>query len=890
MIRRLGNLICVALCSLCALWPTSVSAQEPALWPGAKYDPAIPTIKSVLGHDHGEVITPPEGIERYLRALQQAAPTKSRMIEYARTWEGRPLWLFVIGSPDRIAKLEQVKADLQRFGDPRRHQPGDAERFVKELPVVVWLIHGVHGNEISSADAAILEAYHLLAAQGDPGVDIVLRDALVLIDPMQNPDGRARFVSTNLQGRAASADPAPYSAEHDEPWPGGRSNHYLFDMNRDWFAQTQPETRGRIKIGLEYLPQITVDLHEQGGDNSYYFSPPAEAINPHVTKSQIAAWELLGRANAARFDERGWPYFIREVYDAFYPGYGDSWPTFQGSIGSTYEQASARGLAFSRSDGDTLTYRDGVMHHFNAAMVTAITAARHRERFMADYLDYRRSAVAEGEKGPIREYVIIPGQDASRAQILARNLATQGIEVRRTEEAVKLATRTIPAGAFIVSNAQPTARMIRNLLDPKTEQSPEFIKKQEERRKMRLNDQIYDITAWNLPMLYDVELVTSATAITAKTTMVPSQYDAPYTARQLAAAKVGYLVPWGSAAIALSADALKQGIRIRHVGGAFTMNGRRYPIGTAVIRNSENAADLASKLSALIARHGAEVVPIDSTWVDEGTSLGSNDVAALKAPKVLMLWDTPTSSLSAGWMRFALERRFGVGVTAVRTASLGRANFNDYDVIVMPSGNYAGTINEGVLNRIKDWLRAGGTIVTVAEATRWATGSNVGLLDTTGLLKDGRPDVPPPSGGGGGGNNNAPKPGEFDYDKAIQPDRERPASQPGAILRVTLDTNHWLTAGNDGETQAMIEGNRVFAPLKLNSGRNVGVYGTKDKLIASGLIWPDAQDILVQKAFLMHQPFGQGHVIAFAEEPNYRAFTEGTMLLFMNAVMLGPGY
>ncbi|NBS41961.1 hypothetical protein EBS80_04890 [bacterium] len=259
-------------------------------------------------------------------------------------------------------------------------------------------------------------------------------------------------------------------------------------------------------------------------------------------------------------------------------------------------------------------------------------------------------------------------------------------------------------------------------------------------------------------------------------------------------------------------------------------------------------------------------------------------------PKVMLAWDTPTSTLSAGWTRFVLERRFGVPVTAVRASSLGRANFNDYDVIVLPSGSYGGSINEGLLNRLKDWLRGGGTLVTLAEASRWATGSNVGLLDTTGLLKDGRPDVPPPSGGGGGGNNASPKPGEFDYDKAIQPDRERPAPQPGAILRVTLDTNHWLTAGHDGETQIMIEGNRVFAPLKLNSGRNVGIYGTKDKLIASGLIWPDAQDILVQKAFLMEQPFGQGHVIAFAEEPSYRAFTESTMLLFMNAVMLGPGY
>ena len=884
----------LALCSLGPLWLTSAAAQEPPLWPGAKYDPAIPTIKQVLGHDHGEVITPPEGIAQYLQALQKAAPTRSRLLEYARSWEGRPLWLMVIGSADRIAKLEQVKADLQRFADPRGVAPAEADRLARELPVVVWLVHGVHGNEISSADAALAEAYHLLASQGDAGVDAVTRDALVLIDPMQNPDGRARFVFQNLLGRAAAPDAAPYSAEHDEPWPGGRSNHYLFDMNRDWFAQSQPETRGRIKIGLEYVPQVTVDLHEMGGDNSYYFAPPADPLNPHITKSQIAAWDLLGRANGARFDERGWAYYIREVYDAFYPGYGDSWPTFQGSIGMTFEQASARGLAFARSDGDTLTYRDGVMHHFNAAITTAITAARNRERLMREYLEYRRSAVAEGEKGPIREYLIVPGHDPSRADLLARNLATQGIEVRRAEEAIKLASRTLPAGTYIVSNAQPTARMVRNLLDPKTDMPAEFIRKQEERRKMRLNDQIYDITAWNLPMLFDVELVTSATAVGVKATPVPSQYGAPMPARTLAAAKVGYLMPWGSGAAALAAEALQQGLKIRSVGGAFTHNGRRYPIGTAFVRNIENPADLNAKLTALAQRHGAELVPIDSSWVDEGTSLGSNDVQALKAPKVLLVWDTPTNTLSAGWTRFTLERRFGQNVTAVRTSSLGRANFNDYDVIVMPSGNFAGTINEAVLNRVKDWLRGGGTLVTMAEATRWATGASVGLLDTTGLLKDGRPDVPPPSGGAGGSGGAAAagaKPGEtFDYDKAIQPDRERPASQPGAILRVTLDTNHWLTAGSDAETQVMIEGNRVFAPLKLNSGRNVGVYATKDQLIASGLIWPEAQDILVQKAFLMHQPFGQGHVIGFAEDPNYRAFTESTMLLFMNAVLLGPGY
>jgi len=893
--RTVTSSIFVAIALALAAPALTMSAQspEPAFWPGATYDPAIPTLKQVVGHEPGQEITAPPQVGDYLQALTKAAPARTRLVEYARSWEGRPLWLLAIGSPDRIARLDQLKGDLQRLADPRGLSNAEADRLIRELPVVVWLVHGVHGNEISSSDAALLEAYHLLASRGDADVDAVLRDALVLIDPMQNPDGRARFVFQNLQARAMTPDPAPYNAEHDEPWPGGRSNHYLFDMNRDWFAQTQPEARGRITIGREYWPHVTVDLHEQGGDNTYYFAPPADPLNPHITKSQIAAWELFGRANAARFDARGWPYFIREVYDAFFPGYGDSWPTFQGSIGMTYEQASARSLAFTRSDGTTLTYRDGVMHHFNAAIVTAITAARNRERLLREFLEYRRTAVTEGEKSTAREYVIVPGHDPARAARLAANLATQGIEVRRAEEPLKIGSREIPAGAWLVSHAQPTGRLIRNLLDPHTPQPADFIKRQEERRARRQPDEIYDITAWNLPHLFDVEVITSPNALSVRSTPVPMTYDAPAEARSFQEAKVAYLLPWGSAAAAFAVDALQQGIRMQSVGGAFTLSGRRYPIGTALIRVAGNGPNLHGRLSALAAKHGAEVVPIDTTYVESGTSLGSNDVASLKAPKVLMAWDAPASSLSAGWTRYVLERRFGQPVTVVRTSSLGRVPFGDYDVLVLASGNYGSQIGDAVLNRIKDWLRAGGTLVTVAEASRWAAGNNVGLLDTKTLLKDGRPDVPPASGDAGrGGGAGAGGSGAqaFDFDKAIQPDRERPASQPGAILRVTLDTDHWLSAGHDGEIQVMIEGDRVFAPIKLDSGRNVGIYGTKDKLIASGLIWPENQDLLVQKAFLMHQPFGQGHVIAFAEDANYRGFAEATMLLFMNAVLLGPGY
>jgi hypothetical protein len=819
----------------------------------------------------------------------------------------------VIGSSERIAALDRVKADLRRIADPRGLSEAEAVRLVRELPVVTWLMHGVHGNEISSSDAALAEAYHLLAAQNDADVQTILRESIVVIDPMQNPDGRARFVLHNLMAGAAQVDAHPLSAEHDEPWPGGRSNHYLFDMNRDWFSQSQPETRGRVKAMLEWFPHVVVDLHEMGGDSTYYFGPPAEPINPHVTRAQRAGLDLFGRANAARFDERGFAYFVRENYDEFYPGYGDSWPIFQGAIGMTYEQASARGLAWKRTDGDTLTYRDGVVHHFTAAMTTAATAARNRERLVRDFLEYRRSAIDEGGRSPAREYVIVPGHDPSRALALARSVAAQGIEIRRIDEPIRIGSRTIPAGAYAASHAQPAGRMLRNLLDPHTAQDEAFVKEQDRRRKLRLSDEIYDVTAWSLPLVFDVEVLTSAAAINLKHTPLPAPQgrtllgpaaaapgsQPPAAAPPLAPAKVGYLLPWGSATASAVADALRAGLRIRHAGKAFTLNGRQFPIGTAIVRVSDNGTDLAAKLAPIVARHEAPAVPIDSGYQEDGISLGSASVVAMRAPRVLLAWDAPTQTQSAGWARYVLERRFAVPVTAVRVASIERIDLDDFDVIVLPSGTYAPLAGDEPLRRLREWVRRGGTLVTLAEASRWAANDRVNLLETRTELRGGRPETedrpaagaaspaPGPSGSSSGGNATPPP---FDYNKSIQPERERPENTPGAILRVTTDQEHWLSAGQDGELQVLLEGQRVFTPIRLDRGRNVGVYAPKEKLVASGLVWDEARDQLAQKVYLIHQPMGQGHVIAFAEDPNFRAFTEASQLLFINAVLLGPAY
>ncbi len=858
---------------------TSVSSAQP-LWPGANYDQKIPTIQSVLGYEPGEEITPPDGIVTYLRALVAAAPDRTRLIQYAKSWEGRPLHLLVIASPERLARLDQIKAGLKRIADPRGLSPADADALVRDLPVVTWLIHGVHGNEISSCDAALAEAYHLLASKGDPAVDQVLRDSIVLIDPSQNPDGRARFLSTTLQGRASPPDAEPFSAEHDEPWPGGRANHYLFDMNRDYFSMSQPETLGRAALFLEWFPQVVADLHEMGGNSTYYFAPPAVPINPHITKEQMKWLDAFGRANASAFDARGFAYFTREVYDSFYPGYGESWPMYHGAIGMTYEQASTRGLIYRREDGTLLRYRDAVTHHFTSAVTTAITAARSREQLLRDFLEYRRTAVSQGEQGT-REYLIVPGTDRSRAERLARVVASQGIEVRRAEESFKVGTRTLPAGTFLVAAAQPSGRLVRNLFEVQISQGETFIKEQDRRRRERIGDQIYDVTAWNLPLAFGVEYLTADRPLPVRT----RPYDPAAVPVEVAPAKLAYLLPWGSGTAAAVADLLQHGVRIDVADAPFTLAGRRFGTGTAIVRVASNdtVTDLQKRLAAVaIANPGVEVIPTDTAWVDEGISLGSTRVAHLKAPKVAMAWDTPTSSLSAGWMRYVIERRFGQPVTAIRTSTLGNVDLRRFDVLALPSGTYS--FNDDVLRRLKDWIRTGGTLVTVGEASRWAARERVGLLETRTLLRDGTPETEPPD------DKKTPAAPEPDYEKAVQPQRERPENTPGALLRVTLDPEHWLSSGFDGEFAALVESTRVFAPIKLDKGRNVGLYAKKDRLVAAGLAWPEAQALLAEKPFLIDQPMGQGRIVAFAEDPNYRAFTEATELLFMNAIILGPGH
>ena len=867
-----------------------VPAQLPDLVPGTRYDPSIPTLEEVAGHDFGEVVTPPDDVIRYMEALADAAPERTRLIHYAESWEGRPLVVLVIGSAERMARLDEVKAGLQRLSDPRGLDDNEAEALLADLPVVTALMHAIHGNEISPSGAAMAEAYHLLAATGDADVDLILSESLVLIDPLENPDGRNRFVYQNEIAQARWPDEAAFSAEHDEPWPGGRSNHYLFDLNRDLFIQSQPETRGKVDILLEYRPQIVADLHEMGGDATYFFPPTAPPSNPWYGERQIALMDVFGSAIAARFDERGFAYFNREVFDLFYPGYVDMWPMGQGALGMTYEQASARALRLRRSDGDLLTYGQGVLQHFTAALETALTAARNRERILRDYLAFRRDGIAAGQTGPA-EIVLHSAHDPGMAERLAMMLVENGVEVFRASGPVTAGNRSLSAGAsFIVPLDQPMHGFIHNLLDPHVPMAEDFVRRQIERRANRQPDEIYDLTAWSQSLLWDVEAIeTAATGARGAPVTADDAASRPEVrgddagvepAAVLPEALVGYLIPWGTNGAAAVAEALREGIRVRAGGAEFTLGGRRYGIGTAIIRVAENGSDLRSHLTDIAARHHAEVVPIDDAYVREGMSLGSGRVRGLREPRVLLVYDAPGQSYSTGWARYVLERRYGQRTTVVRASSLGRARLADYDVVVFPSGNYGSAVGQGLQDRLRDWMREGGTMITMAESSRWA--SRAGLLATETERRGGR-----------AAGDDPPDPGTPDqpieYLDAISPDDESPEGVPGAILRTLLDTEHWLSAGTDGEIGVLVEGSRVFRPITLDSGTNVGRYADLDSLVLGGIVWEESRPQLANKAFLIHQPVGRGQLVAFAEDPNYRAYTEATQLLFMNAVLLGPG-
>ncbi|MEM9287661.1 MAG: M14 metallopeptidase family protein [Pseudomonadota bacterium] len=859
--------------ALVALWlaaaPAQVNSQN------------IPTLSSIVGHETGAQISWPWQMESYFEALAKAAPDRMRLVTFGKSWEGRPLMYAVITSAKNMEKLDALQSDIQRLAAARL-PVAEARALIKDMPVPVWLAYSVHGNEISPTDAAIKVAYTLLSSENDADIEAILDNVIVILDPLLNPDGRARFTQAFYSALGLAPSGSAIAAERREPWPNGRTNHYLFDMNRDWFALTQPETRSRVRAFLKWFPAIFVDLHEMGSNSTYYFSPEAEPYNPYITDNQRAGLLAIGKGNAAAFDAKGLEYYTREVFDAHYPGYGGGWPLFHGSIGTTYEQASARGLKADRDDGTTLTYAESVDGHFTSSMATLKTAAEKRSFFLQNFYDNRASAIALAKSSDIKAYVIPTQADQAGAGKLAGTLAYQGITVQQAAADFRACGQSFKAGSFIVPLNQPAGRLARTLLDTQVDVDPAFMKDQERRRKKGFGVEFYDVTAWSMPIMYNVDAVACKAAPSVKSrSIMPRDEWLPPPGKVNGAdtASFGYLVPWGdAAAVRVLSRALSAGIDVRSSDLPFEKDGVTYPAGSLIFQRSKVGDGLDAFMTEATTVTGATATGMADSWVDEGPNFGSDNSVRHGPLKVAVAWDEPTVSYSAGGARFVIERQLGYPATPVRTAHLDSRYLSQFDVLVLPEGNgYVDVLGKAGMARLKAWTKDGGVLITLGNATRVLKAAEMSALE---LQK--RPDADD--------GDTTVIADEAALDSAIAKDGGAPDSILGSFLKAEVNGDHWMAAGVKDSVNILTEGTDVYQPLRLDDGFTIARYAGPDDLLVSGYLWEEARKALAYKPAVTIESLGGGYVIAFAQDPTTRAYLDGLNMLLANAVFRAPAH
>lgn len=846
-------------------------------------DTSIPTLADVLGYNWGEDVSSHAQIVQYIQALAAAAPERTHLVQYGETYEGRALYHLVISSPDNIARLDEIRALNQQLADPRATSQAKAAEIARTQPAIVLLQATVHGNEISPSDAALITAYHLLADRRD-STKVLLEYVVVVIDPVQNADGRDRFVNGYRKARGVFPEAEPFSIEHDEPWPGGRTNHYYFDMNRDWFLQTQRESAAKVAAYLSWQPQVTVDNHEMGSDDAFYFPPPTDPINKYILPGQRDWLARFGRHQADEFDRYGFAYTTRELFDSFYPGYGESWPTLQGAVGMLWEQASSRGLVIERSDKRQLTYADGVRHNYVSAIATIETASAHREELLRAFYQTRLDSIRLGQTSEVSEFFLLAANRPARTARLAQLLLDNGINVYPVEEAMtvkgslvdgdEVDAREIPAGSYRVPVSQPAGRLVRALLDKHLEMDKEFVARQLDRAERQLGDEIYDITAWSLPLAFNVPAV-AATSVTAP---LPEPLDRIELTAEMpeGSPQVAWLIPGDDDNVLPAVCGwLRAGLRIHVVDQPFTVDGRDYPKGSLLLKVSENNADaLTAAVTHAVKEYGLEVHTADSGYVDRGASFGGPEVHWLEPPRIALATDAPvTSDVGHTWYLFDQVWRYPT--TRMSADNLAGVDLSRFNVVVLPSGSYGRAYDEDALRRLRDWIQRGGTLITVGNATAWAAGDEVGLLALTRRERM-------------AGDDASDDGDEDSANEASDEDTLYPLRVPGAMLRAAAYDDHFVTVGVNGELPLLFSSDLIFDPLTQTQGRNLVTF-SEDPLVA-GFCWPGTVKALPGAPYVAYQSLGAGHVIGFADDPNFRAMSPAAQRLFWNSVFFGPAH
>ncbi|HXU31711.1 MAG TPA: M14 family zinc carboxypeptidase [Thermoanaerobaculia bacterium] len=864
-------------------------------------DPQVPRPEAILGAPLGAQFNHWERILDYLTALD-AASDRVVLSDYGRTAEGRRLVLLAISTPGNLAKLEEIQRDHQRLADPGSLTAAERERLIARTPSVVWLAYGVHGNESSSAEAAMGAAYVLAAGEGD--VARQLERTVVLIDPLMNPDGRERYLSTYEQRRGAEPNPRREAAEHTEPWPSGRVNHYLIDLNRDWAWATQPETRARLAAYRSWEPQVFVDFHEMGTDSTYFFPPAAEPILSRIPHRTLSWLETFGRANAATFDRLGWVYFKQENYDLLYPGYGDSYPSLRGAVGMTYEMAGGgrAGELLTRSDGTRIALADRVAHHLATSLATFATAAGSSRRLLEDFVANR----LESAVGPGRLYAWSPEQPEARA--LADLFALHGIRVSQLKRATELRVRApeggdesprrFPAGTFVVTSGQPLGPLVEALLERRTQLSDRFIDRQKERQSRNLDSEFYDITAWSLPLAFNLEVWIAAPGAPGLAGLEPL---APVPGALSGEGTLGLLIePRGLASYQLAMRLRAQGLALRVALRDFRAGDHGYPSGTLFVPRYGNPPDFEARAGAALQDLGLSASRLATSFDIEGLSLGSRDMPTLRPVRLGLIGGDGVDTTSFGALWFLFDHALEAPVDRLDLDRLGDLDLAAYDALILPDGSYGDRITEKRKERLDAWVKSGGVLIGIAGAISWLQDAELTTVENWKAPDDpespgdpanaataasdpaGETGPPSTSEKSGGASESAPdasaKPASTPADRAI--------STPGAAFATRMTPGHPLAIGIPKAPPVLIDGDLVLQTTG-DPQQDVLTVAPEAPLL-SGFAFPEAEQRLAGSLLASVESHGHGAIVLFAQEPSYRLFWRGTMPLLLNAALYGP--
>ncbi|MGF1670164.1 MAG: M14 family metallopeptidase [Balneolaceae bacterium] len=811
-----------------------------------------------LGYELGDRFTPHHRVIGYFNHAAEQSDWVT-IQQYGVTNENRELVYVIVTTPANHANIEEIRTNNLKLTGLEEGEPTPNQK------AVVWLSYNIHGNETSSSEAAMKTIYELVGPENQEAKSW-FENTVVIMDPMVNPDGRDRYVNWFNQMIGTDFNARIDSREHHEPWPGGRSNHYYFDLNRDWAWQIQVESQKRGKIYQEWMPHVHVDYHEQGYNAPYYFAPAAEPFHKAITSWQREFQTAIGMNHTKYFDREGWLYFTREVFDLFYPSYGDTWPTFNGAIGMTYEQAGhgLAGIAIKTAEGDTLTLKDRLTHHHVTGLSTIEVTSQNAERVISEFKNHFERArnnpdsryktfVVKADNHPDKIHSLLTFLDSQQIRYgrAGTSRTTDGFDYMQNE----IRRVSVQDEDIIISAYQPKSQLVRVLFEPDPE----------------LADSVtYDITAWESHYRFGLE----GYAITAR--INPSE---TIDANDLLSAQVigssnnpyAYVAEWKDMNDArFLADITKKGVKSRHSEVPFQIEGRSYDSGTLVITRANNS-QLGARFDEIVReagiKHSRTLHATETGFVTRGSDFGSAKVKFLEKPKVVMISGEGTSSLNVGEIWHFFDHQLQYPVTIINTDRLTRADLSKYNVLILPSGSYSDVLDENGLKTITEWVRAGGRLVAVGNANNVLAGKDGFSLKSKTADDD---------------NEKSEDPGDK---LRTWSEREREAIQnttAGAIYKISLDHTHPLAFGY-GEYYHSLKQN-ALAFEYLDNGWNTGA--AKPDAHVSGFVGHKAKEKLEHSLAIGIQSMGQGSVVYMIENPLFRGFWENGKLLFVNAVFL----